>query len=781
MPKVEEHSVSQKLTWMNMLVSGTALLLACIAFIGYDMVTFRAGMVRNLSTQAQIVGSNTASALLFNDPQSAENTLAALKAAPNISSAGIYTPEGKLFAAYSRDASGHALALPAMGPDKTEVHWIKNNEIVLVRSIVFQGKPTETVFITSDVQELNQRLWRFAGIAAIVLAGCLLAALFVSSIFRKSVAEPIVHLAKLAQVVSREKNYSVRATPIANRGELAILIDSFNEMLTQIQRSEGALRKAHDSLEHRVLERTAELEAAKKEVEAFSLSVLQAKEEVERASKFKDQFLSTMSHELRTPLNAVVGFSDLLTEEQYGPLNEKQKRYVKHIHAGGHHLLRLINDILDLSKIEAGRLQLSIENVPVATTFAYVLDTIRTLSDKKGHSLSMDCSPDLSVRADATRFRQILMNLLGNAIKFTPDGGKIEVAARHLDGMVRVEVRDSGPGIPQEEQQRVFEAFYRMGQTEKAVEGTGLGLAITRRLVELQSGQLGIESQPGRGSCFFFTLPIVPRVEKQDGHDAAHRVHGEKAPRILVVENDVAAAHLLESQLTSAGYEAVVCDRPDRAVEMAAELQPGAITLDIVMKPISGWEVLRTLKTDSRTSAIPVIVVTIVDEQAVGALLGADEYIVKPVQKEVLLAAVERRLNHGAQPGRTGGNILVVEDDAPTREFMADFLSKQGYTVEVACGAREARAQVERSLPEIVILDLILPDASGFQLLAEWRSSSRASELPIFVLTSKDLTPEERDYLRTNTTALFRKQELWQEGLTRQLHRVVRAVPVGQT
>jgi DNA-binding response OmpR family regulator/anti-sigma regulatory factor (Ser/Thr protein kinase) len=410
-----------------------------------------------------------------------------------------------------------------------------------------------------------------------------------------------------------------------------------------------------------------------------------------------------------------------------------------------------------------------------------VLDTIRTLSDKKGHALIDECSPDLTVRADPTRFRQILMNLLGNAIKFTPDGGKIEVAARQLDGMVRVEVRDSGPGIPPDEQHRVFEAFYRLGQTEKGTEGTGLGLAITRRLVELQGGQLGIESQPGLGSCFFFTLPMVPRVEKQEGRDLTSRFKGEGAPRILVVENDLAAAHLLESQLTSAGYEAVLCNRPEQAVEMAADLQPGAITLDIVMKPISGWEVLRNLKSDPRTATIPVIVVTIVDEKAVGAMLGADEYIVKPVEKEVLLAAVERRLNRRAQAGRTGGKILVVEDDAPTREFMADFLSKQGYTVATAGDAREARAQVECSLPEIVILDLILPDASGFQLLAEWRRSSRTSGLPIFVLTSKDLTPEERDYLRTNTTALFRKQELWQEGLTRQLHRVVPAVPVGQT
>ena len=203
-----------------------------------------------------------------------------------------------------------------------------------------------------------------------------------------------MRLAEVARIVSRDKNYSVRATPAQGRGELTILIDAFNEMLAQIQQSEQALRTAHDELEERVQERTAELLDAKKEVEAFSLSVVRAKEEVERASKFKDQFLSTMSHELRTPLNAVLGFSDLLTEERYGPLNDRQRRYVNHIHTGGKHLLSLINDILDLSKIEAGRLQLAIETVRVSTSFAEVIDTMRPLADKKSQTLVTNASPD---------------------------------------------------------------------------------------------------------------------------------------------------------------------------------------------------------------------------------------------------------------------------------------------------------------------------------------------------------------------------------------------------
>jgi signal transduction histidine kinase/DNA-binding response OmpR family regulator len=506
--------------------------------------------------------------------------------------------------------------------------------------------------------------------------------------------------------------------------------------------------------------------------QALNLELVQAKEEAERSNKFKDQFLSTMSHELRTPLNAVVGFSDLLTEESYGPLNDRQKRYVNHIKTGGKHLLRLINDILDLSRIEAGRLQLAIESVPIKSSFADVVDTMRPLADKKSQILVQHAWPDLSVQADSTRFKQVLMNLLGNAIKFTPDGGKIELAAQQSGQVLRVEVRDSGPGIPLEEQQRIFEAFHRLGQTDKATEGTGLGLAITKRLVELQGGQLGIESRSGSGSCFYFTLPIVPKVSAEARPKVQSRLSTDGTPRILVVENDQTAAHLLQSQLISAGYEVVLCYQPDRAVEIAAELRPSAVTIDILMGPANGWELLSMLKCDPRTAQIPAIVVTIVDQPGTAALLGADEYIVKPVERATLLGAVERCLNRRGRIGQVQ-SILVVEDDGPTREFIAELLSKNGYRVGTAANGTEARAKMVTSLPELVILDLILPEVSGFQLLAEWRLNSRTADLPVFVLTSKDLSTEERDYIRTNAGALFHKQEQWQDALVRQLHRAV--------
>jgi len=755
-----------------MLVSGAALLTACVAFVGYDLATFRAIEVRNLSTQAQMAASNSVSALLFDDPRAAQNTLLALKSATNITSAGIYRSDGRSFAAYRRDQGRQVPALPLVPPGATEAYRFEGNQVVLVRSIMSEGKPVGIVYMQSDSQVLNARLKRYAGISAIVLVASLLAALLVSSVFRRAVAEPIVHLANTARAVSRDRNYSVRATPSGSGGELTVLVDAFNEMLVQIQERDGALQEGRDKLERRVQERTAELEAAKKELEEYSYSILHAKEELERASKFKDQFLSTMSHELRTPLNAILGFSDLLPDERYGPLNDRQRRYVTHIHTSGQHLLSLINDILDLSKIEAGRLELAFESVRLEATFAEVLGTLQPLADKKSQTLTRQVESSLCVRADPTRFKQILMNLIGNAIKFTPESGRIELAARSMDGQVRVEVRDSGPGIPLEDQQRIFEAFYRRAESGKAVEGTGLGLAITERLVHMHGSQLGVDSQPGQGTCFHFSLPLVAIPPVRSAREAAARAEIHRAPRIFVIEDDAASAHLIESQLSSSGYETIRCEQPRQARDLAAKLQPDAITLDLLMKPVHGLEVLLQLKNDPRTSKIPVIVVTIVDQPAIGTALGADEYLVKPVEKAALLAALERCLaaRGGRPPTRS---ILVVEDDAPTREMISEMLHREGYSVVTAADGAEARASVTKSLPELVILDLLLPKVSGFELLSEWRANPRTADLSIFVLTSKDLSKEEEKYLRVHSEYLYRKQRPWQEELIKQLRRVV--------
>jgi DNA-binding response OmpR family regulator len=372
------------------------------------------------------------------------------------------------------------------------------------------------------------------------------------------------------------------------------------------------------------------------------------------------------------------------------------------------------------------------------------------------------------------------MNLVGNAIKFTPEGGTIKLAARQDGDFIRVEVRDSGPGIPAEEQQRIFEAFHRLKQSDKAAEGTGLGLAITRSLVELHGGQLYLESELGSGSCFYFTLPAAAKPEKRLDQKVELVGNSRALAKILVIDDDPAATDLLDPQLASAGYEVVVCNHPQQAVETAAELQPAAITLDIVMLPVNGWDVLSGLKSDPRTAKIPVIVVTVMDQRTTGALLGADEYIVKPVDRGILLEAMDRCLNLRGRVEKESA-ILVVEDDPATREFIADMLSSHGYEVMTAADGAQAHAQVKTVLPTLVILDLILPKMSGLQLIAEWRNEPRTADLPVFVLTNKDLTQEEKEYLRVNTKAFFSKQEQWLDALIKQIRRAVPLAIAGES
>src|SRR6266478_1712718 len=569
MLKFQHYSISKKLTWMNMLVSGAALLLACAAFFAYDLYTFRVGIVGNLSTEAQILGSNTVSALVFNDPRTAGNTLSALNASPHIIYAAIYTPAGQTFAGYWRDGSGRDLPLPALPAGQTQAHWFAHGQMVLVQAIIFQGKLTGFVYILSDLRALDDRLKSYASIAAAVLLISLVVALLISRVAQRVISEPVVRLAQTVRIVSHEKNYSIRAVATGNRDEVSTLIESVNEMLEQIQQRDSALLRARDELERRVEERTTQLAVANRELDLRN-------REVERATNLKSKFLASMSHELRTPLNAIVGFSDLLAEQTAGELNDKQKRFVNHIKEGSAHLLQLINDILDLSKIEAGQLEIRCEDFQVQDALPEVLSTIRPLAMAKNIEVQQKLRTDRPVYADRVRFKQILYNLLSNAVKFTPKGGRIEIDCFESAGQIGLSVADTGIGIGPEDQKVVFEEFRQVEGKRGAVnEGTGLGLAITKRLVEQQGGNISLSSEPGRGSQFTFTLPAGSDVSRPALAKHSHTLPATTSsssgkPLVLVVDDETSARELLASYLNSE-YRIAFAESGVEAVEKAAQ------------------------------------------------------------------------------------------------------------------------------------------------------------------------------------------------------------------
>jgi len=756
---------------MNMLVSGAALLLACAAFITYDLVSFREGMVYNLSIQAQVAGSNSVSALLFSDPHSAENTLSALKVAPNIVSAGIYTLDGRPFATYRRDGGSENLKPPPLPSGQAEAHWFKDGQLVLAHMIVFQGKPTGAIYIRSDLQEVTLRLKRYAGIAAIVLLASLIAALLVAWVFQRSVTEPIVHLAEISRIVSRDKNYSMRATPTGNHDEPDLLIGSFNEMLGQIQEREGALRKVHDELEKRVQERTAELASANKALELQN-------REVERATRLKSKFLASMSHELRTPLNAIVGFSDLLAEQTAGQLNDKQKRFVNHIKQGSSHLLQLINDILDLSKIEAGQLELRCEDFQVENALPEVLSTIRPLAMAKNIQVQDRLEPIWAVYADRVRFKQILYNLLSNAVKFTPRAGRIDIDCHGDGNVVCISVTDTGIGIRAEDQAVIFEEFRQVeGAGATTQEGTGLGLAITKRLVEQQGGRISVESEPGKGSRFTFTLPTGLRTSPDllpvaESSNASSRLSaGRTKPLILVVDDEIAARELLASYLDSE-YRIVMAGSGSEAVKRAQQLHPDAITLDVFMPGGNGFDTLVALRNAPATAHIPIIIVSIVDQRQVGFALGAADYLIKPIRKPALLDTIRKHVPAAADDDDAA--ILLVDDDPGTLELLEETLRSAGYeTQSVQSGAR-ALEVLSSKLVSAVLLDLLMPGMDGFEVIRHLRKEATLKELPIFVMTGKTLAEEELALLGRETQALFHKNDSWRQQLLVEVGRVVR-------
>src|SRR6202049_1201463 len=394
-----------------------------------------------------------------------------------------------------------------------------------------------------------------------------------------------MQLAQTVRIVSQEKNYSLRATTNQNRDEVSTLIESVNEMLEQIQQRDGALQRAHSELEQRVLERTTQLAVANKELDLRN-------REVERATQLKSKFLASMSHELRTPLNAIVGFSDLLAEQTAGPLNDKQNRFVHHIKQGSGHLLQLINDILDLSKIEAGQLEFHCEPFQIGEALPEVLSTIRPLAMAKHITVQEKIEGDVGVFADRVRFKQILYNLLSNAVKFTPKHGRIDIECYETSGAVCVSVADTGIGIRPEDLKLVFEEFRQVEVSNaNTQEGTGLGLAITKRLVEQQGGKISLESELGKGSRFTFTLPAGTKTKTSSlatntvsatAPQRAAGAEGRSKPLVLIVDDELPARELLASYLSSE-YRIAMASSGTEAVEKAQQLRPDAITLDVLL------------------------------------------------------------------------------------------------------------------------------------------------------------------------------------------------------
>ena len=490
--------------------------------------------------------------------------------------------------------------------------------------------------------------------------------------------------------------------------------------------------------------------------------------ELARASAAKSDFLAAMSHELRTPLNAIIGFSELLETPPIPLTDESIGEYAGHIHRAGEHLLDLINDILDLSRVEAGRLELRYEDVDAATLVREVMATVTPLAEVKRLSLTTSLPASLFLEADAGRLRQIVYNLLSNAIKFTPSEGSVSVSVTPDGEGIVLTVADTGPGIPEADQERIFAAFEQL--TPGSAEGTGLGLALTRRLVQAHGGRIELASEAGTGSTFSVHLPMQRPVIRDAGSVEAD---DGKGPLVLIIEDDAVAAELLRVQLRQAGYRAAVAVDGESGLKAAVTLAPEAILLDIVLPGVDGWDVLRALRGDPATRSIPVMVVTVVDDAALGMTLGAQDYFVKPVARETLLTALARSLNGGDRPK----TVLAIDDDPAALVLYRNALSgRDGITVVTA---RTGLEGVERAMAggiDSIILDLVLPDLSGFEVAAQLRADALTCDIPIVVVTGQTLDDATKERLNRHALRVLAKGDAAISGLREWLGSVTQPV-----
>jgi len=767
-----KHSLRRKVSVLVLCMTAMALILGAVAFLTFQDFASRKADARSLDSLAEIISFNVAVPVTFDDPAATRKILESLKTHGHIVEARVYQASGALLAAFPAKGPTTPLHIEVEQGDRV---WFEGGRLRVTKRIYTpEGRIVGGLYLEMDQQD---HVTRLAVTALFLLVVLTLVGILVGFLGRRWVhliTAPVRELADVASRVSHTRDFSLRAHRIPFNDELSVLVDAFNGMLERIQEQDKRLEDHRGQLEAQVASRTSELVSTNNEL-------LIAKERAEESNRAKSAFLANMSHELRTPLNAILLYSELIHEEaeeagQKGILADAQR-----VESSGRHLLSLINDILDLSKIEAGKMTLNKDTIEVLPLVEEVLNTVGPLAAQNGNSLQLEADPTISsVVSDATKLRQSLFNLLSNACKFTRQGRIIVRAYLATPpGMEEVwlhlAVEDTGIGISPEQQLRIFNEFIQAEEsTTRQFGGTGLGLALSRRFCQLLGGDIRLRSELGQGSTFTIVLPLAPpEVSSGSAEEPAPTgkvpfptpIHGP----VLLIDDDPFLLNALSRLLILDGHEVLSAADGTEGLRLAAEFQPGLILLDVMMPKMDGWTVLKALKADPRLAQIPVVMLSILEEAEKGLALGAADYLFKPIDRAHLTNSL-RRFRRTGGPGR----VLVVEDDLQTQQLMQRSLLSEGWESWPALDGLAALEQLRQELPRLILLDLMMPGMDGFTFLAEKQRNPEWAPIPVIVVTARDLSREERESLRQIQVAAVLQKGLYTKGeLMEEVRRVV--------